>query len=501
MSKIYTASKLYELYRLSASKGNLSALDLCERGAIAFTRAFALLHRSGSLIHIFAGPGDTGASALAIARLLSEAGRTVRTYLFYQQGRLSDLCQEQLALLREVDTAVEEVTSQFEPPTFYPGQVIIDGLFGSDLTRPLEGGFASLVQLINSSGLEIVSIDLPSGLFAEDNSINNSKAIIRANHTLTFEVPRLSMLLAENERYVGQWQVLPLGISEHIHQQVASQYYLGEEELLSRVLKPRQAFSHKDDYGRALLIGGSSGRYGHLALASRAAFVAGCGSVEVATDARGAMVLHSLTPEAIALEDSALHELPLREYSAIAIGTASSEACLTPDQLRDICAAYRRPLILDATAIDLIISEPDLIKILPEGSILLIAQRQRSGLLRTRYTDLDYLYEASDLAERSGLTIVLKGTYTMICRSTGNVFFNTTGNAGMACAGVGDVLTGLLLGFMARGYEALTAPLLASHLLGMAADQCAARYSMESLTASQILDAIPSALRQLYQRD
>lgn len=500
MGKIYTTLQLSDLYRRAREQGQLTEADLCERGAMAFVRSFDQICRHPSVIHIFAGPGMNGAYALAIARRLHEARRQVSIYLFYHQGQLSEECRAQRDRLDEAIPIVE-VTTRFDPPELLPRHVVIDGIFGSEYGQPLSGGFAALVQFINRSGLDVISIDLPTGLYADDNTTTDYSTVIKATHTLTFETPRLALLMRENAPYTGQWSVLPLGIDASIHQAIASDYYAVEELLLARTLKPRERFSCLEDYGRALIIGGERGRCGALVHATQAAINGGCGAVEVATEVSEASIILGISSPEVIVEHEPLRELPLERYSAMALGTASRDTSSLRNHLEYLVHNYHRPIVLDSSAIDLLIQDRELMGMLSSNAILLVSERQRSALIGHCHTDWDYIEKARELARKQGFTIILKGTYTAVCRYSGSVFFSTMGNAGMATAGVGDVLTGLLTGLLARGYEPLTASLLACYLHGTAADVCVARSSEESLTARQLLDEIPQVLRQLYAQE
>ncbi len=496
MNKIYSAAQIQSLYQC-ASEMSISPSDLCERGAASFVRALDRLYRGDSMIYLFAGPTDCGAWTLEVARQLWEGGRQIRIYLVYHQGRISQLAETKRQELVNLGIAITEITSQLEFPEATQGSIIIDGLFGSELEQSLTGGFAHLVRRINASGAKIISLDLPSGLFAEDNEYNDSSAIVQADHTFVFEAPRLCMLLAENEPFVGHWEVLSLGLDEEVHGRIASNYYTPDERLLSQVLRHRKAFSSRADYGKALLVGGAEGRYGHLSLVARGALLAGCGEVEVRTQGAGLIPMQIAVPE-VSCYDASRIFVRWDGYQGIAVGVGDYDTLSREDLVR-ICRDVRQPLLLDDHAVDLIAEDHELLSMLPKGSILLVSRGQRADLLNVGQVHSDYhcLGRALALAQQHDLTIVLKGTYTAICRSSQSVYFNTTGNAGLATRGVGHVLQGLILGFMAQGYESLTACILANYILGSAGDLYAARYSMESLTATQLLDQIPNVLNQL----
>lgn len=500
MNKLYTSQQIGQLYKLSAEL-SVSPSDLCERAAMGVVSALSRLYRGDSLIYVFAGPWACGASALAAARRLYEQGRQVRIYLVYHQGQIGELTEEKRQDLLALGVSMTEVTTQLDFPNITPGQIVLDGLFGYELEQPLSGGFAHLVRRINASGADVVSLDLPSGLFAEDNEFNDPAGIIRASHTLTFESARLAMLLSENADYIGRWEVLPLGIAPEVHHQMSSAYFTQSEELLGHLLRRRSPFTSVSDYGHTLILGGADGHYGLLSLTAEAALLAGCGEVEVRTQEQGLQIVQTLVREAL-VYDIARVFARWDGYTAIAL-SAGNHDTMTPAALSTLCHEVRRPLLLADHAIDLVAQERDLLNIIPEGSILLITPEQRARLLGVSqsHTDLYYLERAREVAHRHQLTLILQGTYTAICRSTQSVYFNTTGNAGMASRGVAQVLQGLILGFLAQGYDSLTATVLASYILGAAGDLYAARYGMESLTATRLMAQVPTILQQLQQRN
>lgn len=496
MQKIYSALQLHELHRLALEQMGLTRSDLYERGAMAFVQALGQLYRSAPKPYIFAGPHTCGAYTLAIARLLWEAGYQPEVYIFHSQGRLMPDVVEQQQRLIEAGYTPHEVSSVFSPPRLSSGALIIDGLFGSELTKPLEGGFLALVKFFNRSGYDIISVDLPSGLFADSDALAQSSEVVHATHTLTFETPRLSMLLSECAPYIGRWQVLPLGIDETVHEGLETPYMVQTEAILNQSLQHRKIFTSKYDYGVGLLVGGQYGRFGRLALSAKAALMMGCGELEVMLPSEGEQILQTLTPEVMTLPPEML-DTSLGAYRAIGFGSGA-DSWLTAERFKRICQGYGHPMVLDDMALRLIGKDNNLLNYLPEDSILLISSQMRATLLGMHHSDLGYIQSATDLSTRHKLTIVLKGTYPSIVRPSGIAYFVTSGNAGMASAGMGDVLMGMILGLLTRGYEPLTACLLGCYLQGSAADLYAVRHSAEGMTASALLDSIPDSLRQLY---
>ncbi|MDO4692706.1 MAG: NAD(P)H-hydrate dehydratase [Porphyromonadaceae bacterium] len=502
MNKIYSPLQLQELYQAACQRGELTPTDLIERIAQRFVYAFSRLYSSGQRrIHIFAGSGTNGAYALAVARLLRERNYRPEVYLFYRQGKLSEACETQRQRLAGTEVPMTEVSTEFRPPHFQTGELIIDGLFGGELTKPLSGGYALVVDKINQSGLPVVSIEIPSGLYAEDNSTNPLEQVIRATHTIAFESPYLALLFGESAPYVGQWQVLPIGFDEALHRSVNSRYYLQSEQSLGMSLLERKPFADKHSYGSALLIGGSTTKVGHLLLTLRAALRSGCGELTVHTLSSLASSLQIAQPELLAslAGEQEFEQLPkhLAHYQTIAIGTAMGESAMSEGLFRQLMTSCARPMIFDDWAIERFAQNRALLDLVPRGSVLLCSRRDQDRLFGGQTSSLERVELAKQLASRLDATIVLKGAYTAICRASDNVYFNTTGNAALARSGSGDVLTGLLLGLMTRGYNSLIATLLACYLHGQVADLCAARQSMESVLPSDLINHIGEALRQL----
>lgn len=495
--------ELQELYQSAIDAGDLSSSDLVERIAQRFVYAFSRLYSvSKSRVHVFAGPESNGAYALAIARLLREKHYRPEVYLFFRQGKLSDECEEQRHRLGESDVPLHEVTMEFRMPIFSRDEVIIDGLFGGDITRPLSGGYLSVVDRINQSQLPVVSIELPSGMYAENNSTNTLEHVVRATHTIAFESPYLVLLMADSAPYVGQWQVLPVGIGEAHHCAIRTRYYLLSDQVLMPSLLGRSVFAQKRDYGKALIVGGSRTNLGGLLLALRGSLRTGVGQVHTMAPTNLLMPIQIAQPEVMCLQmdraDWSDLGNCLRQYQSVAIGTAMMGAEMTVEDLRQFLSNSSRGIILDDWAMEQLINHRSLLDVVPSESVLLLSQGDQEKLFGEDTTTLDRLEAAKELATRLDSTVVLKGAYTTVCRSSDYIYFNTTGNAALAKAGSGHILTGLIAGLTARGYSVFVGTLLAIYLHGLASDICVVRQSAESVLPSDIIEHIGEAMRQLY---
>ena len=291
--KIFPTQSIKELDAYTIENEPIASIDLMERASQALTKAIMKRWEAETPITVFAGPGNNGGDALAVSRLLAEKGYQVSLYLFNTKGELSPDCEankERLADVKNVD--FHEVTSQFVPPVLTVDHVVIDGLFGSGLNKPLSGGFAAVVKYINASSAQIVAIDVPSGLMGEENTFNIKANIVRADVTLSLQLPKLAFLFAENQEFVGEWELLDIGLSEDAIEEMATDYSLLEAEDMQDLLKPRNKFAHKGDFGRALLIAGSQGMAGASVLAAKACLRSGVGLLTAPLRARFGINLH-----------------------------------------------------------------------------------------------------------------------------------------------------------------------------------------------------------------
>jgi hydroxyethylthiazole kinase-like uncharacterized protein yjeF len=502
MIKIFTTDKVKTLDQYTIQNEPIDSISLVERAATVFMREFSRRYSKQNRIIIFAGPGNNGADALAIARLLQDEGYRVESFLFNPNESLSIDCELNKQRLEEMETAsFSEVITDFSAPELSERDIVIDGLFGSGLNRPLEGGFAAVVNYINQSEATVVSIDIPSGLFGEDNRSNNTDSIIRASLTLTFQFPKLAFLLSENASYVGEWKVLDIGLHPDIIENTETPYTLVSEEDMVGVFPPREQFSHKGTYGHGLLIAGSQGKMGAAVLSARACLRSGTGLITTHIPKRGELIMQTSFPEAIlSLDDSKEHfsSLPdLTPYTAIGVGPGLGQDSETISALEKLLQSCHKPLVLDADALNLIAANENLLKKLPAHSILTPHPKEFDRLAGDSSCGYERLIKAKNFAVENEVTVVLKGAFTATCTASGNIYFNNSGNPGMATAGSGDVLTGIILGLLAQGLEPEAAAVAGVFLHGTAGDLAATFRSQESMIASDIIEMMGKAFKQL----
>ncbi len=502
--KILTCTQIRELDNYTIEHEPIKSIDLMERAAKALTQAITAVWDRSAEVVVFAGPGNNGGDALAVARMMAEDGYRVKTYLFNIGNKLSADCaanKERMARCKAAD-GFTEVTDEFDPPALTAKTLVIDGLFGSGLNKPLSGGFASLVKYINQSECRVASIDVPSGLMAEDNSFNARTNIIQADYTFTLQQKKLAFLFAENQQFTGKIRVLDIRLSAEGLEKIEPQFTLTEEGDVRELLVPRGDFWHKGNAGNALVVAGSYGMAGASVLAARACLRAGAGKVTVHAPAENMGILQIAVPEAVVSCDpgaKAFTETVAAEsFDAMAIGpglgTVETTAIAVISQIRRTQA----PIVVDADGLNILASHKAWLQQLPEGTILTPHPLEFERMAGCRYADsYERLAKATEMAKSLKVYIILKGHYSALCMPDGKVAFNSTGNAGMATAGSGDVLTGVITALLARGYNQRDACVIGMYLHGLAGDIAAKELDMESLTASDIISCLPKAFKRL----
>lgn len=458
-------------------------------------------------IVVVAGPGNNGGDALAVARMLIEQGyKKVEVFLFNVKGKLSHDCEEErikLLLLDGVDFT--EVSHQFTPPYLSQNDVVIDGLFGSGLSQPMTGGFVALARYINDSGAYVVSIDVPSGLFGEWNSNVNRRDMIHADLTLTFQLPRLAFFFEENAEVLGEWKLLDIDLDDMKMKSLPSDFMLVEARSVRPLLHPRRPFTGKRDYGSALIFAGSTGMMGAAVMCARATIKSGAGLVTVHSARGGINILQTAVPEAMFEPDRNDHFItemnPHYRHQAIAIGPGIGTNDATQNALEALLRNSSSPLLLDADALNCISKRPSMLQLIPAKSIITPHIGEFDRLFGECTSSEDRLHKAVEMAKYYNIIIVLKGHFTATVRPTGKVYFNPTGNPGMATAGSGDVLTGVIAAFLAQGYQPEHASTIGVYVHGLAGNIAAQELGEFGMTASDIAANVGKAIRAIMRKE
>ncbi|MBL0126332.1 MAG: NAD(P)H-hydrate dehydratase [Flavobacteriales bacterium] len=484
----------------------ISSIALMERAATACTGRileYFASHQDGKPpVVVFAGMGNNGGDGLVIARQLKAAGIAVRVVRVKQRATASADNEANWSAASEAGVPCAEIEALAETPLVLPGEVVIDALFGTGLRGPLTGLATDVVRAINASGQPVIAIDVPSGLMTEDNADRDPSAIIRAVITLTFQVPKLAFLLADSAQYVGEWEVLPIGLDEGFITGIAAPYHVTEGADIASLLPAREHFAHKGSFGHAMLITGSTGKMGAAILSARAATRSGVGLVTVHVPGGGLPILQSAVPEAMGSADpdpDRITSLPvLSGMTAVGIGPGLGTAEDSQQVVKKVLQFAVCPIVVDADGLNAIAANPTWGAFLPTGTILTPHPKEFDRLAgKPSTSSYDRLLRCRELAQRWRCHIVLKGAWTAICDPNGKVFFNPAGNPGMAKGGSGDALTGLLAGLLAQGLDPLRACLVGAYVHGLAGDLAAERQGMDGMTVSDLIESLPAAWQQL----
>ena len=500
--KIFPSKTIQEIDKYTIDNEPVLSIDLMERAA---QKIFIELKNKyiGNHFLMLAGPGNNGGDALAIARMLLLEGFEVITLLLKSDGLSPDakINKDRLVNISNAKIIVWEEKKQL--PEISDKCVIIDGLFGSGLNRPLDGIALNLVQQINKLNAEVISIDIPSGLMSENNFGNNPEGIIKANFTYSFQFPKLAFLFPENQQYVGKWEILDIGLHKKKIAETFTDHYFTELHDVYPMLKPRNKFDHKGKFGHALLIAGSHGKTGAAILASKACLRSGAGLLTVHAPQKSCNAIHISIPEAMVNTDNSelmITELSdLNPFTAIGAGPGIGTHLNTAKALSILFDNIKnQSLVIDADAINILAKNPDLICKLPQNTILTPHPKEFERLAGKWNNDYQRLEMAVDFCIKRKVILVLKGAFSTVIMPDGVCHFNSTGNPGMATAGSGDVLTGIILGLLARGLTPEKAAITGVYLHGLAGDLANEAIGEESLIASDIISFLGKAFVYYY---
>jgi len=498
--KILSAAQTRQADAYTIAHEPIASLALMERAA-GVLAAWLMEHYGLELpVLIFCGPGNNGGDGLVIARLLHQQGYEVRAFVVTAgQSPSPDFSQNLERLPQEIPLIT--LVSESDLPEIPAHALVLDGLFGTGLSHPLEGIFAQVVAHLNASAATVIAIDIPSGLYSDAPTPAESP-VVEAAVTVTFEYPKLAFLLPQSGKHVGHWVALPIGLHPQFLAQAPTPYNLLNEAHIQQILRPRQKFTHKGTYGHALLVGGSYGKMGAITLSAQAALRAGVGLLTVQAPRAGYTILQVAVPEAMALPDA--HEAHISEfpeeveaYQCIGMGPGMGQAEATARALEQLFSRQLPPLVLDADALNLLAADRQLLRALPAGSILSPHPKEFERLTGPASSDFHRLQLLKSFCQEHQCYVVLKGYHTCIGTPSGEYYFNVTGNPGMATGGTGDVLTGILTSLRAQGYSALETCQLGVYLHGLAGDLAAAQKSEFALVASDVSDYLGAAFLKL----
>ena len=484
--KILTGNQIREADRYTIEQEPIPSIDLMERAANAMAEYLARKYADRPPFIFVVGKGNNGGDGLAVARLMSERGFSCTVYTLFPEEEATE--EYRINLNRLPSKVTRERFIVEKPPLPTPGAIVVDALLGTGGKFPVEGILSHVIERINLSGREVVSIDIPSGLPSEFGI--PAGPVVEADITLSLQFPKLSLLLPESGIYAGEVVVLPIGLHEKYIDEASSPYFYVTKEEVQMLIEKRPVFAHKGEYGHALLIAGSEGMTGAAVLATEGALRSGCGLVTAHVPKAEHLVMHITHPAALVSPDKGnrFTEAPhnLEKYTAIGIGSGLGQAPETFKAFKELLQRYRRPMVIDADALNILSARKELLPMIPEDSILTPHPGELRRLIGDWKDDREKLEKTTELAASIKSYIVIKGAYSVVCGPLGLYWFNSTGNPGMAKGGSGDVLMGLTTGLLAKGMNSRSAAILAVYVHGRAGDDAAKIWGFESMNAEDI---------------
>ena len=501
--KILSAQQIKEADKFTLEKQGISSIDHMERAAgLVFDEIHNRLQGAQIPIKIFCGIGNNGGDGLVIGRLLIEAGYEVTIYVVnYSDQRSQNFLINYDRVKNLTNKWPVLLKSEADFPEIKYGDFVVDAIFGVGLNRPLVEWVANLVRHINASGAFVLAVDMPSGLMA-DAPVAAKDTIVRANYTLTFQVPKMAFYMPDTAGFVGDLQILDIALDrEFLGDAPAAAQVISKQE--AKVLyKPRNRFSHKGTYGHALIIGGSYGKIGSVALTATAALRAGAGLVTIYAPKCGYEILQTLLPEAMVITDPHVEILTNITFDldpqviGFGVGVGTKEE--TAEAFKALLKNYQKPMVIDADGLNILSKNAELLELLPEGSVLTPHPKELERLIGEWNDDFEKLEKIKEFTGKYKVILVLKGAYTFTVTAE-DVYINTSGNPGMATAGSGDVLTGVITSLIGQGYDSLRAAVLGVYLHGRAGDLAAAELSYESTIAGDIAKKTGAAIFDLFE--
>ncbi len=501
--KILPVDKIREADAYTIKNEPVADIDLMERAAGQLFNWIAKKVDTTHRFYVIAGPGNNGGDGLALARMLKNAGYFVEVYIVRYSDKTSDNFAVNFKRFNEI--AGEFLFDITPENNLFPetgeDDIIVDAVFGSGLTRPVKGFIADVISKINNSHSVKISIDIPSGLFADKSSVREGGEIVRADYTLTFQNPKFAFLMPENDPYVGKWVVLDIGLHQgYLNSVEVDNFYVTKRDVAG-IIKRRRKFSHKGTFGHALLIAGSYGKTGAAVLAAKAALRSGLGLLHVHIPKSSYAIMQTAIPEAMLSIDryeNYFSEVPdLSLYNTVGVGPGLGKEHQSQMALKVLIQDFQHPVVFDADALNILSENKTWLSFLPPNSILTPHPKEFERLAGKWSDDFEKIEMQRDFARKYNVIVVLKGAHTSICLPSGKCYFNSTGNPGMATAGSGDVLTGIITSLLAQKYSPEKAAVLGVYVHGSAGDIAAKQEGQISMLAGDIINNLGKAFKKL----
>ncbi len=495
--KIFSAGQIRQWDAYTIQHEPTASVDLMERAAKACVEWILNNCNNDNAFKIFCGKGNNGGDGLAIARLLIQNKFPTTVYIVGDTSAGSDDFQTNLNRLQPI-AEIQFLDSVKSFPVLQKNDALIDAIFGTGLNKKPAGIHQKIISYLNNTANQIISIDIPSGLYTDRSSGEN--AVIRSRYTLSFQQQKLAFLLAENAPYCGKVVVLDIELSKQYYENEKTEFELTEQNKIESIYIPRKSFANKGNYGYACIIAGSYGMMGAAIMSSKACLRSGVGKLTAYICKQGYSVMQTAVPEAMCkmFGNTFIKDVTnLKGFNVIGIGPGIGKHPSHKQLLQSVFRDFKNPVVIDADALNMLSNYPAMYRMIPSKSIITPHPKEFERLFGSTENDFDRIHLAMKKSKELNIYIILKGHRTLIATPEGKGFFNSTGNAGMATAGSGDVLTGILTGLLAQQYKPLDACLLGVYIHGLAGDIAARKLSMEAMIAGDIINNLGEAFKQI----
>ncbi|WP_103068321.1 NAD(P)H-hydrate dehydratase [Aquimarina sediminis] len=500
--KIFSAQQMRKADEATMQSEQITSIELMEHAA---TQIFNLIHNrlqgSPISIHVFCGLGNNGGDGLVISRLLVEHGYNVKTYIVnFSDNRSKDFLVNYDRLKEIAKDWPIQLKCEEDFPELQREDMVIDAIFGIGLNRPLVPWVVSLIKHLNKSRCFTLSVDIPSGLYS-DKAPDDKEGVMFADVTVTFQLPKLVFFLPETGMYTRDLEVIDIGLNRNFLMQSPGVGILISKNEVLPLYRPRHKFTHKGTYGHSIIIGGSYGKMGSIVLATKAALRTGAGLVTAYIPECGYEVVQTSVPEAMVIADSddELEEITLDfKPAAIGIGMGMGTNEKTVRAFGDFIKENKAPLVIDADGINILAKAPELLKDLPEKTILTPHPKELERLLGEWKDDFDKIEKVKAFSKQYNCIIIVKGANSITVFDN-QLYVNNNGNPGMATAGSGDVLTGMITALLSQDYDPLHAAVFGVYLHGSSGDIATQKTGFEGLIASDIISQIGTSFLELFK--
>ena len=497
--KIFTASQIRACDDYTIHNELITSHFLMERAAQKCTDYLFKYLDIEQKIYIFCGNGNNGGDGFAIARMLYYLNFDVEVYTDLSLQNFSKDATINFNLLKELSGIEIKDFSEFDSSEIIENEVIIDAILGSGLNRKLEGKLAEIIEKLNSAKGTKISVDIPSGLFC-DEIIETDAVVFKADFTLSFQFYKKVFLHPETGKFCGRIHILDIHLHQDFINKTEAENYVTDENLIKKIYQPRNDFSHKGNFGKTCIIAGSFGKIGAAVLATKSALKTGSGLTYILAPKCGYEILQTSCPEAMFLYGGKdfIQNFEVENDFTCGIGAGLGTDPETKEKFLEFLNNYSLPLVLDADALNILAKNPKNLNLIPEKSIITPHPKEFARLFGETKNSFERLNLAKLKAKELQIFIVLKDHHTQIVTPEGEVFYNITGNSGLAKGGSGDVLLGIITSLLAQNYSSKNASIFGVWLHGKAADLVAEKNSKEAMQPSDVIDNLGEVFKILY---